>query len=162
MKAFFVVFFIFAFLGVGVYGAVVYLAPQELAPGLTAEDLGLKPAEEVLLPPPPDYAPSEFSWSIQPAPGSSDTNPEYFVNLTVKDRTISVGKFIGCTGKPSTASLEPGEVTRTSCWHAGAGTDISVFKEADRFYVKTRFVQEVPPDVEALSHGPFQTLFRID
>lgn len=161
MKAFLAILVIFFLIGAGIYFGISYLTPQQPATGEGAlTESGVAPEAE--LPPPPDYAPTDFSWSVQPAPGSSDTQPDTFLSLVVKDKTISVGKYTGCNGLPSTETLEPGEVARTSCWWAGAGDDISVFKENDRFWVKHRMKQEVPPDVDAPSHSEFATLFRVD
>lgn len=107
---------------------------------------------------------ADISWKIENASSTDEAVPRQTVTLLVRGKEYPLGEYSGCVISMSAPeNLEPGEVARESCWFAGAGEDLSVFKDAQGYVVMKRSVQEVPPDAEedAQPQGPFETLMRI-
>lgn len=108
---------------------------------------------------------ADVSWKIENASSTDETVPRQTVTLVVRGKEYPLGEYSGCIISMSAQeNLEPGEIARESCWFAGAGEDLSVFKDAQGYVVMKRSVQEVPPDADedVQPYGPFETLLRID
>lgn len=104
---------------------------------------------------------TDFAWYVENASDYSDTSPNQLVSLMVGTTTYPIGTYQGCEATPDGVALEPSEIIRETCWFAGAGTDIGLFFENGVYTVQTRWTQEVPPDVDAEPHGPFETILTL-
>lgn len=109
----------------------------------------------------PTFSSADFAWHIEKVENFDDTNPKHIVSLDVKGKRYSVGEYAGCD-VTSNSLLEPGEITRQTCWLAGAGNHISVFFEDDRYVVKERWIQESGGEEGVPTEGNFELLFVIE
>ena len=89
--------------------------------------------------------------------------PHQILSLVAAGRTYEIGEYMGCSGISDEGPLEAGEIVRTTCWFAGAGDHVSVFKEQGKYVVKTRWIQESGgPDVQADPQGEFGIVFTLE
>ncbi len=117
-----------------------------------------------------------FAWSMATADTYPDPSlPEYTIpmtQLTLTDGQITkeVGLFEGsCVAvdmsEESVARLDipEGAVSMVSCWHAGGGVDIALFRDSarsDSYLVKRSYVDEGTAEESGIK-TEFETLFEI-
>lgn len=110
--------------------------------------------------PPPDTAERTFSWRLEPREPDGTLPPSTHVSLITGGDIYDLGRYAGSCAQVPDEELLPGEVAALLCWWAGAGDEIGVFKEGDRYVVKQGIQEEGTAEGDGF-RGDFQELVTL-
>ncbi len=112
----------------------------------------------------PAPAAQNYTWNMTELPENPGAPgvPRTGVTLTAGGKTYPVGEFDGSCADISTTSwpLLAGEKSGVICWFAGGGSEVGVFEENGKLFVRVGQLDEGSAEI-AGTRGGFEQLFEI-
>ena len=141
-------------LGVVVVAGIVLVGTLAFVERGQAPEPGATPAAE-------ETAPERtFSWRFEFKEADGELPPSTHVSLITNGDIYDLGRYAGSCAKVPEENLLENEVSAVLCWWAGAGDELGVFKEGDRYIVK-QGIQDEGTAEEGGFRGDFQELVTL-
>jgi hypothetical protein len=103
----------------------------------------------------------EIAWAFPGAGTDKETGAVLTnVKVTIRNKSYDAGTYLGTCRTLEPAGLESNEVAGVICWFAGAGDEIGIFKEGEKYFIKHGELSEGSEE-EPGFRGNFEILHRL-